>query len=691
MVSFKLAEYLVYPEHNKLELNGVQVKVEPKIMEILCFLIQHRGQVISREYIATNLWPNSVVGLDVVTRAIFELRKVLNDSAQNPIFIETIAKKGYCFIYDINNKNNIKTHKKTKIKKNTLYAILTTMILLTLVFWQKNLLITDIKGNEKYHSTAITQPDTYSKMPNFGLSKKILLVQSSSSEDKLNQVVLIDSATNKRTEITKKDANYLYPKWASNGEELLYLKCKREKCKIIKHNIKTGLMHTVLLKDNYIMSYDISKSNKIIAINYLHEGTNTIEVVTIDDNSSNKTLIIPKDKNENHSLPKFSYNDEYLFFVSNIKTRNPHLKKYNMKELSTHRVNKNFYSILDIEPHGKNELLISGKKDGQFSIWSLNLNKNTLLQNPSNPLGEFQSDLSSSNFDASTIVYKNWKRNIIIGHSDLGGKIEVSNSNAIDINSIYSRELQTFYFVSNRSGAFEIWSSHHGETQQITLEKANSLGQPLLSTDLKKLAFLNKSNILEQLIILNLKPESSNYKYDFPKNSYLLNWSSNGENIIYSYISDGQYTLSSFNIKSNQHTKIAMNAGMYAKEQTKNNDLIYVNMSSGHLMSQNKYAEAKSIVNLFELNAETFPRGLMLTSDWLYYVVKYEKNSQVMRYNLNTKKVEFFYQLPKNSVVTQIGGDGHPFIIYDHLIEDNAQIILLEQSQQNNTQLNKDK
>ena len=98
---FQLGPYLVLPKHNKMIVDSNEYKIEPKIMEVLCYLITHKGEVVSREKIAETLWPNTFTGLEVVTRAIFELRKILKDDPKKPIYIETIARKGYCFIYDI--------------------------------------------------------------------------------------------------------------------------------------------------------------------------------------------------------------------------------------------------------------------------------------------------------------------------------------------------------------------------------------------------------------------------------------------------------------------------------------------------------------------------------------------------------------------------------------------------------------
>ena len=146
MKSFKLAEFVVHPAHNKISLGDKTTKIEPKIMQVLCFLVERQGQVTNREEIAKTLWPDAVVGLEVVTRAIFELRKVLSDSAQHPKFIETIARKGYCFIYPVDVDESKDTDEgsiessvnalpsiatdKSKLLTNVLWGILLIMLVI---------------------------------------------------------------------------------------------------------------------------------------------------------------------------------------------------------------------------------------------------------------------------------------------------------------------------------------------------------------------------------------------------------------------------------------------------------------------------------------------------------------------------------------------------------------------------------
>jgi DNA-binding winged helix-turn-helix (wHTH) protein len=90
-----LAEWRVQPSLNRLTRGGVTVRIEPKLMDVLLFLAKHAGQVVSKDAIADAVWPELFISESVITRAIAGLRKALEDDAQSPRFIETIAKRGY--------------------------------------------------------------------------------------------------------------------------------------------------------------------------------------------------------------------------------------------------------------------------------------------------------------------------------------------------------------------------------------------------------------------------------------------------------------------------------------------------------------------------------------------------------------------------------------------------------------------
>jgi hypothetical protein len=74
------------------------VHLEPKIMEVLVYLAEHAADVIPKEQLLRSVWADTAVTDDVLTRAIFELRRVFDDDVRTPRVIQTIPKRGYRLI-----------------------------------------------------------------------------------------------------------------------------------------------------------------------------------------------------------------------------------------------------------------------------------------------------------------------------------------------------------------------------------------------------------------------------------------------------------------------------------------------------------------------------------------------------------------------------------------------------------------
>lgn len=689
MDSFKLSEFWVQPAHNKLELNDKVYKVEPKIMEVLCFLVKHQGQVVSRETIAQSLWSETVVGNDVITRAVFELRKILNDSAQHPKFIETIARKGYCFIYPLEEPLKLNKTKQTQdiqslivdastkqrwhIKWLVLVIIVVTIIA-SLTF--NHFYFVESQTNWRdynYRPSQLTNFDSYAEMPALNQTEdKMLFVSSAAYNAEFNTLALMDLKTNKKTIISAQHVEHRFPTWSKKSQAFYFLQCTRGACQLIQHDMLTGQNKSLLDQPSRIYSFDISPSETQAVIAYRNGRKIELALVPLGQ-AELKPLAI---SNNNQRMPKFSPDGKTIFFVEKLVDGSTKLNSYNIEEQSVKAINSTFHSIMSIAISNE-ELLISGKKDGQFSIWLMNLDSGEKTQIIENIKGEFQSDIAVTS-DKSKIAYKNWHRNIAIENIGIDTTPTMLNSNSLDFNAIYSPEKRTFYSVSNRSGAFEIWQHQQTISQQLTQLKANSLGRPLLSPDNNKLAFLDNSNKDKQLLILDLASQQVDVSYTVPPNAHILHWSPVMNSIYLSIKDQEQYTLTKLSLAEGKLIKLVINAGVYAEESITGNEITYVDMSNGHLMRQDSSAQTYSIANLSTLNAALVQGGIMLTKDWLYYVVYTRQGPKIMRYNLSSGHKEQFAQLPVGSIVTQIGGKESPYVIYDILREDKSQIILLE-------------
>jgi len=91
-------DWTVVPKSGLLIKDGEEVKLEPKVMEVLVYLAQNKGEVVSRESLEANIWTGMIVGYDAVSGSIIKLRKALGDDSRNPRYIKTVSKRGYQLI-----------------------------------------------------------------------------------------------------------------------------------------------------------------------------------------------------------------------------------------------------------------------------------------------------------------------------------------------------------------------------------------------------------------------------------------------------------------------------------------------------------------------------------------------------------------------------------------------------------------
>ncbi|MDE0479016.1 MAG: winged helix-turn-helix domain-containing protein [Gammaproteobacteria bacterium] len=79
---------------------GIERKLEPRLMHLLCFLAANPGRTLSRDDLVAELWPRVIVTENSLTRAVSELRKHLCAAGGGLVKIETVPKKGYRLVVE---------------------------------------------------------------------------------------------------------------------------------------------------------------------------------------------------------------------------------------------------------------------------------------------------------------------------------------------------------------------------------------------------------------------------------------------------------------------------------------------------------------------------------------------------------------------------------------------------------------
>ena len=86
----------------ELRKDGVKLKFSGQPFQVLAILLERPGDVVTREELQKRLWPDTFVDVERnLNTAINKIREVLGDSAETPSFVETLPRRGYRFIGDV--------------------------------------------------------------------------------------------------------------------------------------------------------------------------------------------------------------------------------------------------------------------------------------------------------------------------------------------------------------------------------------------------------------------------------------------------------------------------------------------------------------------------------------------------------------------------------------------------------------
>ncbi len=85
--------------------HGIRLKIQDQPFQVLAYLLEHPGEVVTREELRQKLWPaDTFVDFDTgLNSAVKKLRDALGDSAEEPRYIETLHRRGYRFIAHVEN------------------------------------------------------------------------------------------------------------------------------------------------------------------------------------------------------------------------------------------------------------------------------------------------------------------------------------------------------------------------------------------------------------------------------------------------------------------------------------------------------------------------------------------------------------------------------------------------------------
>lgn len=94
----RIGEWVIQPQLHTISRNTQVTHLEPKAMQVLVYLAKHGDEVVSKDCLLREVWSDTFVTDDVLTRCISELRRAFDDNPKNPRVIQTVPRSGYRLI-----------------------------------------------------------------------------------------------------------------------------------------------------------------------------------------------------------------------------------------------------------------------------------------------------------------------------------------------------------------------------------------------------------------------------------------------------------------------------------------------------------------------------------------------------------------------------------------------------------------
>lgn len=95
---YYFADFVLDPTERQLFFKQQQLELNARYLDALLLLVQDAGKLVSKERFFKEVWQGMVVSDEALTQCIRTLRRLLQDNAAAPLFIETVPKHGYRFI-----------------------------------------------------------------------------------------------------------------------------------------------------------------------------------------------------------------------------------------------------------------------------------------------------------------------------------------------------------------------------------------------------------------------------------------------------------------------------------------------------------------------------------------------------------------------------------------------------------------
>jgi Tol biopolymer transport system component len=584
---FRILDWVISPELNRIRHENETVQVEPKIMQVLVELAESPGQVVSRDALLETVWEGTFVSDDVLTRSVVELRKIFGDNSRNSRVIETIPKKGYRLIPPVVIEE-IKAVSRERAPSSDIWlrraagiAILFVAAIGTLALFDyfrpdanlalspRVIPLTSSSGNEHGPAVAPDGNQVAFAWMREGEQQEDIYIKSLQSETPL--------------QLTNHPARDMDPTWSPDGQRIAFAREDGEGCDIFLVPALGGPERRLIPCGNRrYPAVNWSPDGEWLVLAAMEEEPDTplhLELVSISTLERRTLSRAPETYWGDHSAT-FSPDGNQLAF---IRSRIPGIEDVYVLSAEGGEPRRITFDNRDVtgvgwSPDGAS-LVFSSNRAGTYSMW-----KSPLAGGEPQWIagGGMKLKHPAVARQKDVVAYENWVYEINIWQvptADRSNEAEtVVTSTQWDMQPQFSPEGSRLAFISTRSGSTEIWAANADGANPIQL---TSLGgphtsQPRWSPDGEHLVFVSRPEGQADLYTVATSGTPPRRLTSHELDEMAPSWSADGRWIYFGSRRSGRWEIWKVPFEGGEAQQVTTNGGYAAFESPDGASLYFV-------------------------------------------------------------------------------------------------------------------
>jgi Tol biopolymer transport system component/DNA-binding winged helix-turn-helix (wHTH) protein len=684
--------YRVDLRSGELHKNGRRIKLQEQPLRVLSVLLEHSGELVTREELRQKLWPSDTfVDFDHgLNSAVARLREVLDDSAEGPKYIETLARRGYRFIAPVNPTIQVDVetaaeHKSLRPIVHKLSSIIGAAVFLAYATWYfvSPRLASSLHPPRVVPLTSL--PDR-AEGPAFSPDGNYVAFTRHSNSPELTGIYIKQVAGDRLLQLTKNEQDFCCPAWSPDGRNIAFSRFAEGEHRIYLVSAIGGAERKLFAGAPAHPPLDWSPDGRTIAFTAkeLDQETYSIYSISVESLETRKLSEPPMDSQD--WGPAFSPDGKQLAFVR----MNSDLGDIFMMPASggaPRRLTFDHASIPTSPTWTRDgrSIVFSSTRNSVPTLWRIPVSGGSPTQVPQvgvvttypsvAPTGHrlaYQQILGSSSI---------WSTDLSrIGERDSAQEIAASKgyNRAPD----FSADGKKIAFDSDRSGTMEIWTCNKDGsdlTQLTHFGGAQFPGPPRWSPDGRRIVFDSALGEHNAVFVMNVDDGLPRPLTHEAADSLNPSWSRDGKSILFASVRSGEWQI--WKIPSEGGAPVQMTKkGGHAAFESGDGRFIYYAKTTDRDIWRLELASGQENPLRPGIHVEHWS-GWALADNGIFFLGEEPSRHPVVRFfDFSAARIRDVIALEKSvpwRSWISVSADGR-FILYPQLDQEESNIMLLE-------------